>query len=205
MFKAFLSDFGGVIYQHPKEVIPEVLARIYRNPLKLASQEYNKYKNDYLTGQLTTEKLITSLSSTFHSNISIEEVKTLWVKYYSELAKPNEGVLDIIKKLHENYKVYLFSNTTEMSNRHNSKTGIYDLFDGLFLSNKMRMKKPNEDIYQEVLSSINCKPEECVFIDDDSQNLAPAERMGMTVILFNVLTDSPIQLSEELKNLNIKI
>jgi hypothetical protein len=29
MFKAVLFDFGGVIYQHPKEVIPEVLAKIF--------------------------------------------------------------------------------------------------------------------------------------------------------------------------------
>jgi glucose-1-phosphatase len=205
MIKVFLFDFGGVIYEHPKEVIPVVLAKIYQKPLEMVLKEYGKYKNDYLMGKFATEKLIESLSSAFQDNISIKEVKILWLKYYSELAKPNADVLNIIKKLHENYKVYLFSNTTEMSNKHNSKTGIYNFFDGIFLSNEMGMKKPNEDIYRKVLSSVNCRPEECIFIDDDSQNLLPAERMGMTTVLFNILAESPHQLRKKLEKLNIKI
>lgn len=203
MYKAVLFDFGGIIYKHPKEVIPEVLARIYGQPTNTTIQEYKKYKNDYFMGNISTEKLITSLSSTFKSKKSIEEVKKLWLKYYSEFAKLSYEVLDIIKKLHENYKTYLFSNTTEMSNAHNSKTGLYDYFDSLFLSYQMGMKKPNPDIYQKVVSSIGFKPDECIFIDDDLTNLEPARQLGMTVITFNVLVDNPFDLEEKLKNLHV--
>lgn len=203
MYKAILFDFGGVIYTHPKEVIPEVLARIYNQPVAVTIKEYRKYKEDYFTGKLSTEKLINSLSSTFNSKKSIEEVKKLWLKYYSELAKPSNEVLDIIKKLHKKYKVYLFSNTTEMSNSHNSKTGLYNYFDGLFMSYQMGMKKPNQEIYQNVLSLIGFSPNECIFIDDDPINLEPAKQLGMTVLAFNVLADSPSDLEEKLKNLHV--
>src|SRR3989344_647188 len=189
MIKSILFDFGGVIYQHPKEVIPEVLSRIYRQPVEMTIKEYGKYRDDYFTGRLSTEKLINSLSSTLGTNKTVKEVKDLWMKYYSELAKPNKEVLEIIKDLHTKYKVFLFSNTTEMSNNHNSKTGLYDYFDDLFLSYRLGMKKPDQQIYRKTISLIGCKAEECVFIDDEIKNLEPAEKMGMKTILFNVLID----------------
>jgi glucose-1-phosphatase len=202
MFKAALFDFGGVVYQHPKEVIPEVLAKIFNKPIDVTIQEYGKYKNNYLTDKLSTDKLIISLSSTFETKKSIDEIKALWLKFYSELARPNSEVLEIIKNLHQNYKVYLFSNTTVMSDAHNSKTGIYDYFDDIFLSFRMGMKKPNQEIYDRVVSSISFKPQECIFIDDDLENLKPATNMGMKTILFNVLIDSPLKLKDELSVAN---
>ncbi|KKR56015.1 MAG: HAD-superfamily hydrolase [Candidatus Curtissbacteria bacterium GW2011_GWA1_40_47] len=203
MYKAIIFDFGGIIYQHPKEVIPEVLARIYNQPIEITIREYGKYKDDYFMGKLSTNALITSLSSSFTSDKSVNEVRKLWLKYYSELAKPNKEVLGIIKILHKSYKIYLFSNTTEMSNLHNSKTGLYDYFDGLFLSYQMRMSKPAKEIYEKVVSIIGFKPQECLFIDDDVKNIEQAVQMGMKTILFNVLTDPPSKLKEELHKLQV--
>lgn len=205
MFKAILLDFGGVIYQHPKAVIPEVIARIYDLSLEVATKEYSKYKHDYYIGKLPTDKLITSLSTTFKSDKSVEEIKKLWLKHYSDLAKPNTEVLDIIRKLHQNYKIYLFSNTTQISNLHNSKTGIYDYFDDVFMSYRMGMKKPNQKMYQQIISTVGFRPQECIFIDDDPKNLEPAKQMGITPILFNVLTDSPSKLEEGLRKLKVII
>lgn len=205
MFKAVLFDFGGVIYQHPKEVIPEVLARIYNRPVEITIKEYGKYKDDYFTGRLSTDKFITTLSSVFKSNKSIKQVKNLWLKYYGKLAKPNIAVINIIKRLHKNYKVYLFSNTTEMSNIHNSKTGLYDNFDGLFFSYRIGMKKPDQEIYEKVLSAIGFQAQECIFIDDDIKNIEVAMQMGFKTILFNVLIESSSALREKLKKLRVII
>ena len=116
-------------------------------------------------------------------NKTVKEVKGLWMKYYSELAKPNKEVLEIIKDLHTKYKVFLFSNTTEMSNNHNSKTGLYDYFDDLFLSYRLGMKKPDQQIYRKTISLIGCKAEECVFIDDLQVNIAGFLINGTHILL----------------------
>ena len=79
MYKAIIFDFGGIIYQHPKEVIPEVLARIYNQPIEITIREYGKYKDDYFMGKLSTNALITSLSSSFTSDKSVNEVRKLWL------------------------------------------------------------------------------------------------------------------------------
>lgn len=203
MIKAILFDFGGVVYEHPKDVISEVIGQIYNQPIEITKKEYSKFKNDYYIGKIPTAKLITNLSLAFKSDKSIEEVKKLWVKYYSSLARPNKDVLDIVKKLRKTYKVYLFSNTTEMSHLHNQKTGIYDNFDGLFMSYRMGMKKPDPIIFQKVITAIKCKPNECVFVDDSMENLEEARKIGIIPILFNVLIAPVSKLKEELKNLKI--
>lgn len=205
MFKAILFDFGGVILTHPKEVVPEVIAKIYNSSVEVAKEEYAHFRNDYYLGKIPTGKLISSLSATFKSNKSVEEVKELWIKYYSKLAKANRKILKIIKNLRKDYKVYLFSNTTEMSHLHNSKTGIYDYFDETFMSYQLGMRKPENRIYKKILSKIGCKSNECIFIDDSAENLEPAKKLGIKTILFNVLVDAPSDLKESLRKLGIKI
>lgn len=205
MYKAILFDFGGVIYQHPVDVIPEVIARIYNQPLELAIKEYSKYSNDFCTGKISADQIINSLSSTFKNSKQLSEVKNLWIKYYSELAIPNQEVLDLIKKLRKNYKLYLFSNTSEMSNIHNSRTGIYDYFDDVFMSYQLGLRKPDPKIFQRVISSLGIKPAECIFIDDNLKNLETAKQLGITTILFNVLTDSPSKLTKQLEKLQVII
>lgn len=198
MIKAVLFDFGGVIYQHPKEVIPEVLAKIYHRPVETAIKIYSKYKKDYFVGKLKTNKLIQFLNDDFQSNKPIDEVKDLWLKHYGELAKANQEILNLINSIKRHAKVYLFSNTTEMSNLHNSKIGLYDYFDGLFLSYQLGLKKPNKEFYEKVISDLKLKPDEILFVDDDQGNLVPAKELGMRTILFDVLKDNPAALSKKI-------
>ena len=40
------------------------------------------------------------------------------------------------------------------------------------------MRKPNRDIYEYVLSDLGVKPEQILFIDDDSQNILMAKQCG---------------------------
>lgn len=200
MIKAILFDFGGVIYQHPKEVIPEVLARIYHQPIETAIKVYSKYKSDYFIGKLKTNELIKLLNDDFQNNKPIDEVKNLWLEYYAELAKANQEILKLIESVKQHAKVYLFSNTTEMSNLYNSKTGLYDYFDGLFLSYQLGLKKPNKEFYEKVVSDLKLKAEETLFVDDDQSNLVPAQDLGMKTILFDVLKDNPNELTNEISS-----
>lgn len=206
MIKAILFDFGGVIYKHPKEVIPEVLSRIFLKPLNQTIPAYSFLKSDYFSGKMSTNKLINSLSKTLGTKKTVSEVKKLWLKYYGELAKPDKDVLEIIKNLRKlKYKIYLFSNTTEMSNLHNKNTGIYDYFDNIFLSYKLGLCKPNIEVYKLVLSKIGLDSSDCVFVDDDEKNLKPAEQLGMHTLMFDILKDKPKKLKDNLKQFNIEI
>jgi len=203
MVKAILFDFGGVIYKHPKAVIPQVLSVIFNQPEEKIGKEYGKYKNQFFAGKISSEKLLDSLKQKFSTKKTIEELEKEWLRVYGELARPDEGILSLLNDLKGKYKLYLFTNTTKMSDRHNRRTGIYNYFDDLFCSFKIGLVKPDPKIYQFAISKIGIKPEECILIDDLEENLSPARNLGIKTLLFDVLKENPKKLGIELKKLGV--
>lgn len=203
MIKAILFDLGGVIYKHPKNVIPHVLASVYKIPLKKAIDEYAKYRLNYFTGRLATNNLIANLNRDFHVNKPIAEIKELWLKYYKKLAIPDRNMLRLLRKLRKNYRVILFTNTTQMNDLFNNKSGIYNYFDDLFLTFKMGVGKPEVASFNYVLRRIKFKPEECLFIDDKEDNINAASKLSFQTILFNILKENAGILEQKLKELGV--
>jgi len=72
--------------------------------------------------------------------------------------------------------------------------------DGGILSYRDQMIKPDERIYQLLLSRYHLKAEECVFLDDTKINVEAARALGFYGILFQTRE----QAEEELKKLGIR-
>ncbi|WP_439483995.1 HAD family hydrolase [Cyclobacterium plantarum] len=95
--------------------------------------------------------------------------------------------LDLLLKLKEKYPLYMLSNTNsihfkivEQVFRQKLPAGAWpQLFDHLFLSHEMGLRKPGEAIYREVVKTIGVKPESCLFFDDLKANLMGAEKVGI--------------------------
>lgn len=60
--------------------------------------------------------------------------------------------------------------------------GVYDLFDVVVLSEQEKIRKPDPQIYQRLLTKLGVDGAQCVFVDDHQHNLPPARALGMTVI-----------------------
>lgn len=61
--------------------------------------------------------------------------------------------------------------------------GVSHLFDQTFYSFEMGMWKPEEEIYQEVLSQTGHAAKEILFIDDNESNISAAKKLGFGTIL----------------------
>jgi len=90
-----------------------------------------------------------------------------------------------IKKLAEekNYKLILLSNTNENHIEYIKKQVPFfekfkDCFDAFYLSQEMGMRKPDPEIFEFVLEENNLKAEDCLFIDDTSENTKTADILG---------------------------
>lgn len=59
------------------------------------------------------------------------------------------------------------------------------LFNGLVISGEIGMVKPNEEIYRYILDKYSLVPEECIFIDDNKNNIAACEKIGINGYLFD--------------------
>jgi 2-haloacid dehalogenase len=52
-------------------------------------------------------------------------------------------------------------------------------FERIFLSGELRLVKPDPAIYRHMLDATGRRSDECLFIDDNPDNVAAAERVGM--------------------------
>lgn len=83
------------------------------------------------------------------------------------------------------YKMATLNNESRELNEHRiERFGLRDHF-GIFLSScYLGTRKPNPEIFEMALGVIQCRPAECVFIDDRLVNIECAGLQGMTAIHF---------------------
>ncbi len=81
-------------------------------------------------------------------------------------------------------QLYLLSNLDEPSFRYLEKTypDFFALFDGITISALVHMIKPYENIYQHVLDTYHLEPGKTLFLDDQPENVATAQKMGLKAI-----------------------
>ena len=97
------------------------------------------------------------------------------------------------------YNVYLLSNTIQPHVDFFRSKGLYDYFDKVFLSNEIGLRKPDVKIYEHVIKDLGIKAEETLYVDDLEDNLTPAQKLGMGVIL----AQSPEQIISDVRKMLI--
>ena len=77
------------------------------------------------------------------------------------------------------------------------KNNILNLFDYVFESKELGLRKPDQEFYDHVMEEVKISPEKIIFLDDLGINLKPAKLMGITTI--KVVSES--QAREELESI----
>lgn len=130
--------------------------------------------------------------------ISEEDFKII----YSDLFTENKATTSILPKLNQKYKLVLLSNTNYIHQKYGwGKFDFLKHFDKLILSHEVGAIKPEEKIYRAVEEFTNEPSESHVFIDDISDYVEGAKKLGWSGIQFKTHE----QLLEELKLYNITI
>lgn len=93
------------------------------------------------------------------------------VKYYKD-------VVEYAHSLKGRCKIAILSNLMPFDKKRIDDQYNLSKFDFVYLSFEVEMRKPNRDIYEYVLNDLGVKPEQILFIDDDSQNISMAKQCG---------------------------
>ncbi|MEM6378736.1 MAG: HAD family phosphatase, partial [Bacteroidota bacterium] len=88
-------------------------------------------------------------------------------------------------KVQHKYPLYALTNwSAETFPIAEERYDIFDLFDGILVSGKEKLKKPDPKIYQLLLSRYQLRPEKCMFIDDNLRNVQAAKTLKIHAIQF---------------------
>lgn len=98
----------------------------------------------------------------------------------------NEKLLNFIREERQSgSKIAVLSNVAQYSfDQFFSKEEQKGLFDEVILSGNEGVSKPNLRIFEIACGRLGENPENCVFVDDSSENVLAAEKLGMRGIVY---------------------
>lgn len=140
-------------------------------------------------GLISEEELWSRLGKAF--SVEPAELKRVLNERFDKMAKLKSDVVEIVKR--QKSKVVL-SNQLPSHARWCRERGWFDAFDRVFVSFELGARKPAKEAYRKVLGELNVDAKECVFVDDNEENVKAAEALGMRAVKF----ESAGQLKREL-------
>ncbi len=184
--KNIVFDFGGVIITLSPET---AVKRFGALGLPDASRQLNSYTQsgifgDVELGKISDSEFVRQLSLLCRRDLSYEECRHAWLGYCKELPQRN---LDALEKLRsEGYRLILLSNTNPfmmswaMSRDFDGKGHpVSHYFDGVYLSYRMGVMKPDPAFFSKMMAGENMLPDETLFVDDGQRNVEVAGQMGI--------------------------
>ena len=183
--KNIIFDLGGVLlnidyYKTEKAFIALGFTEF--------TEMYNQYQSDVVftrleKGTINNDDFYNYMIKAAVGNITREQIETAWNAMLLDFRKESLSLLEQISK---KYKIYLLSNTNAIHlqalsavfTKQTGKASLDDYFTKAYYSHKIRLRKPNEDIFEFVLNDAGVAAAESLFIDDSVNNINTAMRMG---------------------------
>ncbi len=195
MIKAVIFDFGGVLLRTEDHTG----RRRWEQKLGLAEGEA---EHIVFNGEMGRKAQ--------HGTITVEELWA-WVGDYLDLSAAelaafrrdfwsgdvlDEALVNLIRKLRPSHQTALISNAyNDLRTVLTREFGIADAFDLIVVSAEEGIMKPDPRIFEITWQRLGRQPEETVFIDDFSHNVAGARAVGMHAIHFTPDTDLRTELT----------
>ena len=189
MYKNYIFDFGQVIVRFDTAYMTSLYIKDKEIQQKAESVIFDRLYWDKLdAGTISDQEVKTEIKRRLPKSIA-ESACEVYDNWYRNLPFIDE-MIDIIKKIKEKGgKLFLLSNISigfaENYKNVTELKELFDLFDGLVFSGPIGIVKPNAEIFKHLLQKYDLKAEECIFIDDNKNNISCAQIVGITGYLFD--------------------
>ena len=138
--------------------------------------------NQLETGRISKQNFILEIQKFAHK-ASATQIINAWNAILQDL--PNER-LEILKNIKDKFSIFLLSNTNTIHiEKIIDKLGekkyeeFYNLFDKVYYSHEVKLRKPNADIFKLVIKENCLSIKNTLFIDDSIQHIESAKKIGL--------------------------
>lgn len=195
--RAIIWDMGGVILRTNGEESRQALAREFGvSVADLNDLVFNSPSAEKATiGLIPEDEHWKTVATTL--GIPESRIQELQDRFWAGDAV-DKRLIEYIRTLNKKYKTGLLSNAWSGARQSLNQRNACDLvFQYSMFSYEVRLKKPNPEIYKRILSFMDVKPEETIFIDDMKENIEGANSIGIHGIRF-YSTDQAIEAVDRL-------
>lgn len=184
MIKNIILDFGGVLVDWN----PKYLYKTYfgdDTKMEFFLSEICPYEwNAQADAGRSTEEITNERIEQFPQ--WSKEIKMYFDRWVEMMGEAVPNMYELVKELKsQGYKLYGLSNwSAQTFPLVCDNYPVFSLLDGIVLSGRECMVKPDIAIYKLLLERYGLKGEECVFIDDNPVNAMAGESLGIRGIQF---------------------
>ena len=190
MEKVILFDFFGVI---SSEVSPIFFKRYFNEEEAKIVKEEIMSKGD--KGELNEEEIYDLIAK------RVNETPLKVKEDFKELIHINYELVNYIKELKKEYRIYLLSNAVSSFLRRILKeNNLYELFNEVYISGEIKLIKPYKEYFNYVIEKENLDPSMSIMIDDNKKNIEGAISCNLNGIVFTNNKDLKEKLDIFLKN-----
>ncbi|PKQ44856.1 HAD family hydrolase [Confluentibacter flavum] len=190
MIKTIIFDFGNVFINLDIEGFTQNAFKHFK--IDELSEEMMAFNSFYEQGLISTDEFLEFYTENF-PKLSEEDLIGIWNFMLKDFPKHR---LDFIKDLKQTskYKLILLSNTNELHIEWIKKNVSFyeefkNCFDAFYLSHDIHLRKPNRDIFEFVLNKNNLNAEDCLFVDDNKDNIKSANALHINTWHINPETE----------------
>lgn len=182
MIKNLVFDFGNVFLNIDIDAAMQNALNIFK--LKKFPEDMIAVNSLYEQGLISTNEFIDFYTDNFRY-LSKESIIDNWNFMLRDFPLHRLEFLKDLKTASQ-YKLILLSNTNELhidwvKQRIPFYEDFKNCFDAFYLSHEIKLRKPNADVFEFVLNENNLRPENTLFIDDNSDNTNAAKKIGYHV------------------------
>ncbi|RZK59762.1 MAG: HAD family phosphatase [Pedobacter sp.] len=192
--KNIIFDYGNVIFEINFKIAQEAFTQLGITDIDafFAHKGHNSLFDDLEMSKISRSQFRDGIrTAANNASLTDEQIDTAWNSLLIGVSKGNHDVLQEVKA---KYRTFLLSNSNEIHydwivDHIEKQFGISnydDLFEKAYFSQHMGLRKPNLNIFEQVIKDNNLDPSETLFIDDSPQHLAGAKKAGLHTLLMDV-------------------
>lgn len=188
---ALILDLGGVIFDIDYQLTINAFRQLgIQDAEKLYSQAAQSDTFDLLEkGLISPTQFYERIRHLSNSEPTDEGIRNAWNALLIGIPEENAKFLYELKK---KYRLFLLSNTNiiheaafrKMISDQYGTFFLEEIFDKMYLSHHLHMRKPDKEIFEFVISDQQLDPVSTLFYDDSIQHVEGAAAIGINSVLF---------------------
>ena len=183
--KNIIFDLGGVLMDIDPQKTANKFAELSGNsPVDIIEiHNSNNFFKEYEKGLISDKSFRDHIRDFLKVDLPDEMIDNVWGEMILQFP---ENKIDLLKKAKDKYRIFLLSNTNNIHRikfekifEELTQTEIQSFFENVHYSFEMHTRKPEPDIFNQVIMENELSVDETLLIDDSLPNIETASQLGL--------------------------
>lgn len=182
--RAVVFDFGGVLYTYNYDTLVQEFSKDLDISAAKANKAWMKRIEEHERGEISEKEFWKAFKDTAGLKVDDQVLHDIFIRQF----RPMPETLALIPRLRAaGYTVGMLSNNCEWERDLQKKFNHRQGFDFIMMSYELGSRKPELNIFKQLIDRTGLAPEQIVFIDDTAEYAEAVHKAGVRFIPYRTI------------------